>query len=127
MWLPLHANKKRLQTVTLRQNGVSAMERKYKTSAARQAAYRKRKTVALQAQLKEKALPPLPAVPSMPGNARWLASLKAAEHYVRLVYDEMTDYFDDRSEAWQEGERGEEFKDRLTAIEAVVDSLGELI
>ena len=31
----------RLQTVTLRQNGVSAMERKYKTSGA----YRKRKVV----------------------------------------------------------------------------------
>lgn len=118
---------KRRLTVTLRQNGVSMMERKYKTSAARQAAYRKRQVAALQAQLKEKCLPPLPAVPSMPGRARWLASLKVAEHYVRLVYDEMTDYFDDRTEVWQEDDRGEEFKDRMTSVEAVVDSLGELI
>ena len=40
---------------------------------------------------------------------------------------EMQDYYDDRSDAWQESERGEDHQERIASVEAVLEALGELI
>ena len=34
---------------------------------------------------------------------------------------------DDRTEVWQESERGEEFTERMTAVEATLTSLEDLV
>jgi hypothetical protein len=38
----------------------------------------------------------------------------------------MDDYYNSRSEDWQESDRGEEFNDRKEAVEEAMDKLAEL-
>ena len=40
---------------------------------------------------------------------------------------EMQTYHDDRSEQWQESERGDEHQERIASVEAVVDALDGLM
>jgi hypothetical protein len=100
--------------------------RKYESTADKQKAYRERmKEVRLQ-ELHQKGLPGVPAIPTMPGTARWRALESQASVALSSVRDEMQEYFDDRSVAWQESERGEEFSARLDSIRDVLESLEEL-
>lgn len=101
--------------------------RVHASTAARQAAYRSRCEKARQAALSAKGLPSLPTIASIPGWARWNASLKAAHEMIANTAGEMHDYFDDRSEAWQQSERGEEHQERMDSVEAVAESLSDLI
>jgi hypothetical protein len=95
-------------------------------AAARQAAYRARCEQTRQVALAAKGLPSLPAMPSMPGWPRWNASFASAQELIADTFREMQDYFDARSESWQESERGEEHQDKIVAVEAVLDALSEL-
>jgi hypothetical protein len=99
---------------------------KYRTNAEKQAAYRQRMRQAQEKQLTERSLPPLPAIPSIPGEARWRAALGQAEWLVETTVNEMQEYYEERSEAWQESERGGTFEDRLHAVQELLSSLGEL-
>ena len=101
--------------------------RLHRDRAARQAAYRARCERARQVALAAKGLPSLPAIASMPGWARWNASLTAAHQMLAGTVSEMQDYFDDRSETWQESERGEEHQERIASAEAVLEGLADLI
>jgi|SRR5579862_3496619 len=100
--------------------------REYASSAARQAAYRARCQKAGQDALLEKGLPPLPAIAAMPGWARWNASLTAAHALLEQVSQEMQTYFDQRSDIWQESERGQQFTERQEAVTALADELASL-
>jgi hypothetical protein len=101
-------------------------QRKHESQAARQAAYRARMQIARRLQLDERGLPALPVIATMPGTIRWNAVFRHTEQMLRTAQAEMTDYFDDRSEAWQEGDRGAEHQERLAALEAAVEALAEL-
>ena len=103
-----------------------SQERKHASPAHRQAAYRARCEQARQTQLREKGLPALPSIASIPGWPRWNASLKSAHELIANTVDEMQDYYDDRSEEWQESERGVEHVDRLNDIEELRDTLANL-
>lgn len=96
------------------------------SAAARQAAFRVRREQARQAVLAAKGLPALPPIPSMPGWARWNASFASAQEMITRTLGEMQDYFEDRSESWQEGERGEEHQEKIALVEAALDALGDL-
>jgi hypothetical protein len=98
-------------------------ERRYANQAQRQAAYRRRTENARQAQLHSKGLPTTPAIATMPGSARWKAALMRATELVSMVHEEMQDYFDERTETWQESERGEQHEERRAAVEEVLDAL----
>lgn len=100
--------------------------------AARQAAYRRRQEAARQGEAARqsehmaKGLPPLPAIATLPGNARWR---QATSHAARLLADilaEMEEYCDERSEAWQESERGEAHQERMDALRQMVEALDEV-
>jgi hypothetical protein len=91
--------------------------RKYGTNAQRQAAYRARAREAQQDQLRAKGLPPLPALPTVPGVRRWRGALDQACHLIALVAQEMAAYGDQRSEDWQDSDRADAFRERLEAIE----------
>ena len=91
--------------------------------AARQAAYRKRQEAERKSSLSAKSLLPLPTIPSMPGNARWNQILDNAAQMLQVALDEMQDYFDERSEAWQESDRGEWHQERTAAVEEIVGAL----
>jgi len=100
--------------------------RKHKDPAARQAAWRARQAEARARERLEKGLPPAPPIPTMPGEARWRALLELAVNALQTAHDEMEEYAEDRTEAWQESERGEALRERIEALEGVIADAEEI-
>jgi hypothetical protein len=100
--------------------------RKYASHKDRQAAYRSRQEAARQREQRDRGLPALPVLPAMPGHARWNAAIRRSLELLTMVHDEMTGYFDERSEVWQEGDRGEAFAERLATLEGVCSDVENL-
>jgi hypothetical protein len=91
------------------------------TPAEKQRAYRDR--------LKQRAAGQLPAAPilsNIPPERRWKALQEQARHALQTMLDEMEAYRDERSDTWQESERGESFQERMEALESVIAELDEL-
>lgn len=101
-------------------------KRKHQSNSARQAAYRARVESARQAELAEGGLPPLPRLPSLPGSARWKAAMGRAVKLLNLVHDEMAGYYEERSEVWQESDRGTAHQERVEILEELLTTLEEL-
>lgn len=99
--------------------------RQYQSNADRQKAYRQRTGEARCKELERKGLPPTPAIPTMPGNARWNALIAEAAAALGTATAEMERYFEDRSEEWQEGERGASFQERLEALQTALEAVQE--
>ena len=97
--------------------------RQYASRAEQQAAYRKRREIADRSRLALKGLPPLPSIPSMPGNARWSAMIAQAHLLLSGAAVEMQSYHDDRSEPWQESPKAEELLGRLEQLQEAIDQL----
>ena len=101
-------------------------ERKHENSAGRQAAYRKRCERERIQTLKSKGLPQLPAIPTIPGWPRWKTSLSTARDLVERTVEEMQEYFDERSEEWQESERAVEFQEHIDTVQSMLDEMPEM-
>ena len=97
----------------------------YISHAERQAAYRTRCKQARNAELAAKGLPTLPAISTIPGWSRWNAAINAAHKLISSTISEMQDYFDDRSETWQESDRADEHQEKINALQAVLDALAD--
>jgi len=93
------------------------------SNAERQKAFRERLRQRLAAVDTPAPLPDKPKLSAMPANKRWAALLDQAKVILTIRRDEMQEYFDDRSETWQEGEKGAAFQERLDAMESVLDEL----
>ncbi len=100
--------------------------RRYASRAEQQRAYRERQAEARQAERAAKGLPAAPAIPTIPGKARWEALIASALSALDASRDEMQVYFDERSESWQESERGEELRERIENLERIIESFEEL-
>lgn len=99
--------------------------RRYANAAQRQAAYRRR--VAAARTLEPHGPGPLLPVPApRPGHPRWQTLLRHSLRFLDIVQTEMQDYYDERSEVWQESEKGDAFQERLQAVQEVYDGLEEL-
>jgi hypothetical protein len=79
--------------------------RRHQDNAAKQRAYRARRACSRRAEQQAKGLPPAPPLPTLPSRARWQALLTQARLALETARDEMQAYYEDRSEAWQAGER----------------------
>jgi hypothetical protein len=101
--------------------------KQHASAAARQAAFRARREQVRQAELSVKGLPALPVISSIPGWPRWNASFKAAHQLIAESLSEMQDYFEERSESWQESQRGDDYQEKMASVEAVQDALSDLI
>lgn len=88
--------------------------RKYDNPAQRQAAYRARQAAAQGS---------VPAIPTVPGYRRFRAMTGAALALLADVHHEMEDYYQERSESWQESERGEVFTERMDALDEIIEML----
>ena len=95
------------------------------SNAERQKAFRERVRRRLAAVDTPAPLPDKPKLSAMPANKRWSAMLDQAKAILTTRRDEMQEYFDDRSETWQEGDKGTAFQERLDAMESVLDELDE--
>lgn len=100
--------------------------RVYATNAARQRAYRQRCQEARNREPAAQGLPPLPSLPTVPGYRRWRALIQQAHQLLGIAQAEMQAYYDQRSTAWQEGERGETFLERMEALGDAHDAVAEL-
>lgn len=100
--------------------------RQYATRADRQRAYRQRQAEARTAEQTTKGLPPLPAIPTMPGKARWEAMQAQITTLLETLRDEMQAYHDDRTEQWQESEKGEEFITKIEAVTELAEAANQL-
>lgn len=98
----------------------------YATHAHRQAAYRQRRDQAMQRKLQEKGLPALPALPQIPGTARWKQVVTNAVELLCMVEQEMQAYYNDRSETWQDGDKGDNFQERLDSVGRAREGVEEL-
>ena len=91
--------------------------------AAKQAAYRQRRA---QASHRAAAVAPalaLARVPATPGHRRWQRLLQHTQAVLETVTCEMQEYYEARSEQWQEDERGAAFVTRCEALEDALEAL----
>jgi hypothetical protein len=100
--------------------------KKYSSSAQRQAAYRERQESARQIECERKGMPQIPVIPSMPGTRRWTRMLEYARTMVEAVKQEREDYYDERSETWQDSDKGADFQQDTEALDAVLDAMDGL-
>jgi hypothetical protein len=96
--------------------------KQHEDHAARQRAYRQRLAAASSEQN-----PAAPKIPATAGKRRWAAQIDAARQLLESARDGMQEYYDDRSEAWQDGERAEEMQTTIDALEAVLEQFEELV
>jgi hypothetical protein len=75
--------------------------------------------------LEQKGLPPLPAIPTLPGHARWRAMLCQAHLLLCTAAEEMQTYHDERSETWPESANAEEFLARIERLQETIVQLQE--
>ncbi len=97
--------------------------KKYANRAQQQAAYRQRRAVSERELLAQKGLPPLPAIPTLPGHMRWRAMLTQAQALLCAAVEEMQTYHDERSEAWQESTNAEALLAKLERLEETIAQL----
>ena len=95
--------------------------RKYASPAERQAAYRRR----LAATNRMQAAPPPPVPGRSPSAARWPLLIRHAQQLLRTAEKAMQEYYDQRSESWQESERGETLLERLQNVQEAQAALEE--
>jgi hypothetical protein len=93
------------------------------SNAEKQKAYRERQKQARTLELQQKGMPASSPIPTMPAAPRWKALLEAARANMETARDEMQAYFDDRSEEWQEGDRGQAMQERIEQLETALDAL----
>src|SRR5664280_2292657 len=101
-------------------------QQRYADNAARHQAYRARQDQARRADLQAKGLPPVSPLPTLPSQARWQALISRARLSLETARDEMQAYYDDRSEAWQQGERAAALAEQIDHLEVVLAELDAL-
>src|SRR5262245_53322372 len=94
--------------------------RRYASHAQRQAAYRRRAAQARDQELAAKGMPSLPRVPNLPGTRRWAAMTEQALALLQTIQEEMEEYYEQRSQQWQESERAEAMGERLHALQEAI-------
>jgi len=102
--------------------------KRYPNNAARQRAYRARLTNEQQLlrRCHPVTLPPAPAISNVPATRRWQALRQRSSEALQTLRQEMQAYYEDRSEAWQQGEKAEQFQERIDQLEEVLDALQDL-
>lgn len=90
--------------------------RKYESPAARQAAYRARHA----------AHNGPVARPGVPGYSKWRKQIKEACALLDEVYEEVSDWMQERSERWQDSYRAGDLAADKDELWTVIDTLGGL-
>jgi len=101
-----------------------ARPRKHTGAAERQRAYRAR--LRGRRTTGPESSPAPSAISAMPSTARWSALITQARTCLQTVQDEMQSYYYDRSDAWQEAERGLAFEERIELVEAAAQAIEDL-
>jgi len=91
------------------------------TNKERQAAYRKRRRTIIDFILSMQGLPSLPAVSTIPGWPWWKEAMTRIVAQLELIENEMTEYYDQRTERWQESDKAETFYNNRELLRTIID------
>jgi hypothetical protein len=97
--------------------------RRHESAAARQRAYRRRRKLARTGSLELESLPQASSIAAMPSTARWKELRRQAGAALQTLLQEMETYQDQRSESWQEGDKGQAFQEVLDKLEEAIDAV----
>ena len=100
--------------------------KQYSDGPARQRAYRQRQKQARNQEQAAKGLPAAPSLSTLPSQHRWQALHAQALAALTMLQTEMQNYYEARSESWQQSERGDNFAERIAAYEALIAELETL-
>src|SRR5580658_9575943 len=101
-------------------------EKQRAQAAIRQSRFRKRQQETRRREQREKGLPSMPKISAMPGKARWQATVEAAEALLSQAAEEMEQYWEERSETWQESYGAEEHLQRTKRLAKIAETLSEM-
>jgi hypothetical protein len=68
----------------------------------------------------------LPAIPTIPGHARWSAMIEQAHTLLAEAVEEMQSYHDDRSEQWRDSTKAEELLAKLEHLQETMAQLQDV-
>ena len=100
--------------------------KKYADRAEQMKAYRQRVKEQREQELAAKGLPALPAIATLPGTKRWAGLQEQASALLETMRDEMQEYYDNRTDEWKEGDRGQALQERIEALESLLSDLETL-
>jgi hypothetical protein len=100
--------------------------KKHNSDADRQAAYRRR-CAQSHVLLAATDLPAPTRLAALPSTGRWRKGIVQAHNLLELVQQEMQAYYDQRSDNWQDGDKGDAFQERLEAIGEAIAQVDELL
>ena len=101
-------------------------EKQRAQAAIRQRRFRMRQQDIRLREQREKGLPPMPRITAMPGTARWKATIEAAEALLSQAAEEIDEYWEYRSETWQESYAAEELLQRKKRLSKMAETLSEM-
>jgi hypothetical protein len=93
------------------------------TNAQRQAAYRSRRRAAIDDIFAMRGLPSLPAIATIPGWPRWKEAMTRIGAQMEVIESEMTAYYGERSERWQESEQAQAFDENREILRQLIESV----
>lgn len=98
----------------------------YESTAERMRAYRLRKKQAAGSELDVAGVGASASLGTAARYAHWNALIKSAQAALQTAHDQMEAYFADRSDRWQESDRGEQFQERIDSLENLLEDLAAL-
>lgn len=99
--------------------------RRYQDTAEKQRAYRERRKIA-QSLTQSTGISCPPSRSNALSTTRWRALSKQAEDLLQQMKQQMETYFDQRSEAWQEAEKGEEFQKKIDRVQEAIQAIEDI-
>ena len=111
--------------VSLEREQMSA-PRKYANNAERQAAYRARYASQVKIESGLRSLVAPPRIPPAMGHRRWNTMMVQACSMVETAIGEMEAYYEEKSEAWQDSERGERLSEKLESAQEIAALMRDL-
>jgi len=95
------------------------------TAAARQKAYRDRRREINRFRA-DVGFGPVPPVRTAPNFKRWRQLSETITAAAQAIADELTSYYDERSEGWRDSSRGYHLAAQLELVESIRDQADEL-
>jgi hypothetical protein len=98
--------------------------RRHESNSQKQRAYREREKLALSSSMQN--LPKPSGLSAVPSAARWRLMKKQALTILRQLDLEMQNYWDARTEDWQQSEKGDAFQEWIDKVQDAVQAVEEI-
>jgi len=103
-----------------------AQTKTHTDNAARQKAWRTRQAERMQELSQTRIIPAASAIETLPSRARWSSLLTNGANALTAARDSMQEYYDARSEVWQEGDNAERMQETIDTLEELINQIAAL-